>query len=59
MSSETDNYDDLLRRLEDLVRTVRGMRMHRKLQEFPPGHPEEPAALVAWRQQNPKDETRD
>lgn len=56
MSTQPDDLEPLIRRLEALVQLVRSMRIDRKLREFPPGHPEEPAALKAWREQNPEHE---
>ena len=53
MNNEDEAVEDLIRRVEAMIQVVRDMRMHRKLQEYPPGHPEEPAMLKAWREQNP------
>jgi len=53
MSNEDDALEPLIRQVEALIQLVRDMRMHRKLQEYPAGHPEEPASLKAWREQNP------
>lgn len=60
MSTQPDDLEPLIRRLEALVQLVRSMRIDRKLREFPPGHPEEPASLKEWRLQNPNhDEPQD
>ena len=53
MSTQPDDLEPLLRRLEALVQLVRSMRIDRKLREFPPGHPEEPESLKRYRLQNP------
>ena len=46
----------LTARLAALTEQVRAMRMLRKLEEYPAGHPEEPADLKAYRRQNPRPE---
>lgn len=59
MENETDaSLRVVLGKLEELVKFVKEMRHQRRLMEFPAGHPEEPAALKAWREQNPREEQR-
>jgi len=52
-----DPLEDLLLRLERCVQVVKAMRRERKLLEHPPGHPEEPADIRKWREQNPSNES--
>lgn len=44
---------EILDRIDALTHALRRVNQRRALMEYPPGHPEEPAALKKFREQNP------